>query len=494
VAYQENSEIAESSSFGYLSTSLAAAVLVALVLAFCAPLCVAQEMSQERGPAPRLASDPHTDSHIAEAIQQVSADHIRQTIEKLVSFQNRSTISAQDEESIKAGKGIGAAREWIKADIERYSKDCGGCLEVKTDTFTEQPGERIPKPTEITNVYAVLRGADPQQANRIVLVTGHYDSRNSDTFNGTDPAPGANDDGSGTAVSLECARVLSKASSTAKFPAKFPATIIFLTVAGEEQGLNGSKHFAQMAKQQAWKLEAVLNNDIVGGNLGPEQDASVVRVFSEGLPAAASEAEIKRIRMLGGESDSTSRELARYIADVGRSYHAGVKPLLIFRLDRFLRGGDHYAFNQQGFAAVRFTEFREDFNHQHQNVRKDNDNGIEYGDLPKFVDFDYVAHVARLNAATLASLASAPAPPAGVKMLTKNLENDTTLTWEPSAGAAAYEVVWRSTNAADWEYAQTVSSGTRATLNVSKDNEIFAVRAVDAAGHRSLPVVPEPEK
>ena len=494
MAYQENSEIAESSSFGYLSTSLAAAVLVALVLAFCAPLCVAQEMSQERGPAPRLASDPHTDSHIAEAIQQVSADHIRQTIEKLVSFQNRSTISAQDEESVKAGKGIGAAREWIKAEFERYSKDCGGCLEVKTDTFTEQPGERIPKPTEITNVYAVLRGADPQQANRIVLVTGHYDSRNSDTFNGTDPAPGANDDGSGTAVSLECARVLSKASSTAKFPAKFPATIIFLTVAGEEQGLNGSKHFAQMAKQQAWKLEAVLNNDIVGGNIGPGQDASVVRVFSEGLPAAASEAEIKRIRMLGGESDSTSRELARYIADVGRSYHAGVKPLLIFRLDRFLRGGDHYAFNQQGFAAVRFTEFREDFNHQHQNVRKDNDNGIEYGDLPKFVDFDYVAHVARLNAATLASLASAPAPPAGVKMLTKNLENDTTLTWEPSAGAAAYEVVWRSTNAADWEYAQTVSSGTRATLNVSKDNEIFAVRAVDAAGHRSLPVVPEPEK
>ena len=494
MANQENSKIAESSSSGYLSTSLVAAVLLALVLAFCAPLCLAQEMSQDRGPAPRLASDPHTDSHIAEAIQQVSADHIRQTIEKLVSFQNRSTISAQDEESIKAGKGIGAAREWIKAEFERYSKDCGGCLEVKTDTFTEQPGDRIPKPTEITNVYAVLRGTDSAQANRIVLVTGHYDSRNSDTFNGTDPAPGANDDGSGTAVSLECARVLSKASSTAKFPAKFPATIIFLTVAGEEQGLNGSKHFAQMAKQQAWKLEAVLNNDIVGGNLGPEQDASVVRVFSEGLPAAASEAEIKRIRMLGGESDSTSRELARYIADVGRSYHAGVKPLLIFRLDRFLRGGDHYSFNQQGFAAVRFTEFREDFNHQHQNVRKDNDNGIEYGDLPKFVDFDYVAHVARLNAATLASLASAPAPPAGVKMLTKNLENDTTLTWEPSAGAAAYEVVWRSTNAADWEYAQTVSSGTRATLNVSKDNEIFAVRAVDAAGHRSLPVVPEPEK
>jgi Zn-dependent M28 family amino/carboxypeptidase len=489
VANQKKSEIAEFPSSGYPSTGLAAAVLVALALAFCAPLCLAQEMSQERGPAPRLASDPHADSHIAEVLQQVSADHIRQTIEKLVSFHNRSTISVQDEESIKAGKGIGAAREWIKAEFERYSKECGGCLEVKTDTFAEQPGDRIPKPTEITNIYAVLRGSDSQQANRIVLVTGHYDSRNSDTFNGTDPAPGANDDGSGTAVSLECARVLSKASLN---KTKFPATIIFLTVAGEEQGLNGSKHFAQMAKQQGWKLEAVLNNDIVGGDLGPGQDASVVRVFSEGLPAAASEAEVRRIRMLGGESDSSSRELARYIADAGRSYHAGVKPLLIFRLDRFLRGGDHYSFNQQGFAAVRFTEFREDYNHQHQNVRTEN--GIEYGDLPKFVNFDYVAHVVRLNAATLASLASAPAPPATVKMLTKNLENDTTLTWEPSAGAAAYEVVWRSTNAADWEYAQIVSNGTRATLKVSKDNVIFGVRALDIAGHRSLPLVPEPEK
>ena len=487
MANQKNSAVAESVSFRSFSTNLVASVMVALALASCGPLCRAQEMAQE---PPRLAADRHTDARIAEAIRQVSADPIRQTIEKLVGFQNRSTISAQDEESIKAGKGIGSAREWIKAEFERYSKDCGDCLEVKTDSFTEQPGERIPKPTEITNVYAVLRGTDPQQANRIVLVTGHYDSRNSDNFNGTDPAPGANDDASGTAVSLECARVLSKAQI------KFPTTIIFLTVAGEEQGLYGSKHFAQMAKQQGWKIEAVLNNDIVGGNLGADQDASVVRVFSEGLPAAATEAEIRRIRALGGENDSLSRELARYIADVGRSYDAGVKPLLIFRLDRFLRGGDHYSFNQQGFAAIRFTEFREDFNHQHQNVRRDNDNanGIEYGDLPKFVDFDYVAHVARLNAATLASLAAAPAPPAGVKMQTKNLDNDTTLAWEPSTGAAGYEVVWRSTNASDWEYVQTVSSGTRATLKVSKDNVIFGVRAVDAVGHRSLPVVPEPER
>jgi hypothetical protein len=169
-----------------------------------------------------------------------------------------------------------------------------------------------------------------------------------------------------------------------------------------------------------------------------------------------------------------------------------VKPLLIFRLDRFLRGGDHLSFNREGFAAVRFTEFSEDYNHQHQSVRTEN--GVEYGDLLKFVDFDFVEHVARLNAATMASLASAPAPPANVKILTKQLENDTTLTWDPSAGASGYEVVWRSTSAPDWEHVQTVSSGTRAILQLSKDNVIFAVRAVDAAGHRSLPVVPEPER
>ena len=397
--------------------------------------------------------------------------------------QNRSTLSAQDDASIKAGKGIGAAREWIKSEFERYSKDCGGCLEVKTDSFVEQPAERIPKPTTITNVYAVLRGTEPAQAKRIVLVTGHYDSRNSDNANITDPAPGANDDGSGTAVSLECARVLSKM--------KFPATIIFLTVAGEEQGLNGSKHFAQMAKEQGWQLEAVLNNDIVGGDRNPGQDTSVVRVFSEGLPAAASEAQVRRIRALGGESDSPSRGLARFIAETGRAYNTGVKPMLIFRLDRFLRGGDHYAFNQQGFAAVRFTEFREDFNHQHQNPRTEN--GVEYGDLPKFVDYDFMARVARLNAATLAVLASGPALPSAVKMLTRELDNDTTLTWEEAPGAAGYEVVWRATTAPDWEHAQ-MAAGTRATVKVSKDNVIFAVRAVDAAGHRSLTVVPEPER
>ncbi len=357
----------------------------------------ASAQSAAQSPA-RESKSMAADLRIAAAIKQVSADHIRANIEKLVSFGTRSTISAQDPASIAAGRGIGAAREWIKSEFGHYSKACGGCLEVKTDTFTEPAADRIPQPTEITNVYAVLKGTDPENAKRIVLVTGHYDSRNSDTLDIKGDAPGANDDGSGAAVSLECARILSKL--------KFPATIIFLTVAGEEQGLNGSQHFAKLAKEQGWNLEAVLNNDIVGGDKSAEQDHSVVRVFSEGLPAAASEQDIRRIRGLGGENDSGSRQLARYIVDVGSSYDAGVKPVLVFRLDRYLRGGDHSAFNQQGFTAVRFTEWREDFHHQHQNVRTEN--GIEYGDLPKFVDFDYVAGVARLNAATLASLARRP--------------------------------------------------------------------------------------
>src|ERR1700685_230527 len=431
---------------------------------------------------PRYAAD----SQIAAALRQVSAQRIQANIEKLVSFGTRLTLSAQDPASLAAGHGIGAAREWIRSEFERYSKDCGGCLEVKTDSFTEEPTERIPKATEITNVYAVLKGTDAANAKRMVLVTGHSDSRNTDILDGIGDAPGANDDGSGTAVSLECARVLSQL--------KFPATIVFLTVAGEEQGLNGSKHFSKMAKDQGWDLEAALNNDIVGGDKSAEQDHSVVRVFSEGVPAAATEQDLRRIRGLGGESDSGSRQLARYIADVGRTYDVGLKPMLVFRLDRFLRGGDHYSFNQQGFAAVRFTEFREDFHHQHQNVRTEN--GVQYGDLLKFVDYDYVAHVARLNAATLASLASAPAPPANVHILTRDLENDTTLTWEASPGGLAteYEVLWRATTSPEWEHVQSFGNATRATLKLSKDNVIFAVRTVDAAGHRSLPVVPVPER
>ena len=280
---------------------------------------------------------------------------------------------------------------------------------------------------------------------------------------------------------------------------RFPATIIFLTVAGEEQGLFGSAHFAKMSKSVGWNIEGVLNNDIVGGDRTPGdtlQDPHVVRVFSEGIPTTATAEEVKRILALGGENDGPSRQLARYVADVGTEYLTPEKfqPLLVLRHDRYLRGGDHFCFNEQGYPAVRFTEFRENFNHQHQNVRTEN--GIEYGDLPKFVDYDYTANVARLNAATLASLASAPAPPANVQLLTKGLQNDSTLEWEASPGglATGYEVLWRDTTAADWQHVQSVGNATHATVAVSKDNVIFAVRAVDAKGHRSVAVAPQPEK
>lgn len=436
------------------------------------------------------------DATIAQALRNISAARIQQTIEKLVSFGNRSTLSSVQPAS--SGHGITAARDWIKSEFESYSKDCGGCLDVQLDTFIQPVADRIPQPTEISNVYAVLRGSDPESANRIVLVTGHYDSRNSDTLNITDAAPGANDDGSGTAVSLECARVLSKL--------KLPATIIFLTVAGEEQGLNGSKHFAQMARQKEWQIEAVLNNDIVGGDKNSFQNPKTVRVFSEGIPVAANEAELRLIRASGGENDSPSRELARYINEAGGTYLSAYSfaPTLIYRRDRYLRGGDHTSFNEEGFAAVRFTEWREDYHHQHQNVRTEN--GIEYGDLPKFVDFDYVANVARLNAATLASLASAPAPPRDVKIETKELQNNTVLAWTPSAdGEVEYEILWRATDASDWkaisrdqvkftDEASAKNARRLANVDISKDNIIFAVRTVDAKGHKSLPVVPTPER
>jgi Zn-dependent M28 family amino/carboxypeptidase len=275
---------------------------------------------------------------------------------------------------------------------------------------------------------------------------------------------------------------------------KFPGTIIFLAVAGEEQRLYGSKHVAELAKAQGWQIEAVLNNDIVGGDQSPGQDPKLVRVFSESIPSNATEAQLRMIRALGGENDSASRELARYIALTARTYQSEVTALLEFRRDRYLRSGDHTSFNEQGFAAVRFTEFQENYNHQHQNVRTEN--GIEYGDLPKFVNFNYVANVARVNAATLASLAAAPAPPQNVRLETKGLTNDSTLVWDaPVDGrATSYVVLWRATAAPDWEHSQLVGKAVKATIPVSKDNVIFAVQALDEAGHRSLPIVPVPQR
>ena len=479
-------------------TRISLFVSIALLM-LAAPFAVAQKhkpktraAASESAEKPSATAKRDRDPAIVQIIKDVSPQHAQQTDEKLVSFSTRSTLSVNNSDAATSSQGIVAARNWIKAEFEKISAECNGCLEVKTDTFIEQPkgpNDRIKKPTEIQNVYAILKGTDPAQANRIYLVTGHYDSRNSSNENSTDPAPGANDDGSGTTVSLECARVVSKH--------KFPATIIFLTVAGEEQGLNGSTHFAKMAKEQGWQIEGVLNNDIVGGNTTPGdtlQNKNWVRVYSEGIPSAATDADLRRIRATGGENDSTSRQLARYIHAVSETYDFGAFiPKLMFRRDRYLRGGDHISFNEQGFAAVRFTEYREDYNHQHQTLRTEN--GIEYGDLLKFVDFEYIANVARLNAATLAALASSPAPPAEVRLLTKQLENDSKIVWKPAPGATAYEVLWRKTTDADFSEENLLrTTEPKVDLTDSKDNVIFGVRSVDGKGHRSLIVIPEPER
>ncbi len=453
----------------------------------------------DAAPVPAAVADPA----IARAIASIDAARIHQTIETLVGFGTRNTASVNDS-TLPAGKGVQAAADWIFDEFTRISAQCSNCLEVKRDTFIQEtdsgPRSRIVKPTKMTSIYAILHGTDPAREKHIVLVTGHYDSINSNVFKNwadtSGDAPGANDDASGVAVSIECARVLSKLH--------FPGTIIFVAVPGEEQGLLGSAHLAKVAKDEGWQLDAVLNNDIVGGNTTPGDNFQLkdrVRVFSEGVPSAATPEQARRIRAIGGESDSPSRQIARAIADTAHAYFPAsgkdaFAPFLVARPDRYLRGGDHSSFNQQGFAAVRFTEWREDYNHQHQNVLL-NDTPIK-GDLLQFVDTGYVAQVARLNTATLATLASSPGAPAKVTLETQKLESGSTLKWDAAPGAVAYyELLWRETTSFYWQYAQRVpvpSTGESApvtvTVPISKDNVIFGVRAVDAAGHRSLAVVP----
>lgn len=454
--------------------------------------------------ARRVAPAP-ADPAIARAVARIDPARIHQIIEKLVSFQTRSTLSSM-ETDLPAGTGINAAADWIFDQFQQISSDCGGCLEVKRDTFTADPSaaagspwaNRIPRPTQLTNVYAILRGNDPVQANVMYLVTGHYDSRNSNILDARGPAPGANDDASGVAVSLECARVLSKL--------KLPASLVFVAVAGEEQGLVGSAHLAKLAKDEGWQLLGALNNDIVGGNTTPGDTLQLkdrVRVFSEGVPTAATPQEQRRIRSLGLEDDSPSRQLARAIEDVDASYFPAHGPhpfdaFLVTRPDRYLRGGDHSSFNHEGIAAVRFTEWREDFNHQHQNIVHPPAGSHDpiLGDLVDFVDFAYTAKVARLNAATLATLASSPGEPSKVTIDTKKLDNGTSLTWQPASGAVDhYELLWRDTISFDWQYVRSVPPGSPSqpvTIDVpiSKDNVYFGVRAVDKSGHRGLVVVP----
>jgi len=483
------------------------ALLLTALAAASAPFSAAQassSMPDFSRQAQKLTPEP-ADPAITRALATIDPARIRNIIEKLVSFQTRSSLSSM-ETDLPEGTGINAAADWIYDQFQQISSQCGGCLDVQRDTFIADPvsaagtqwANRIPKPTRMTNVYAILHGTDPAQAKTMYLVTGHYDSRNTNILDSHGGAPGANDDSSGVAVSLESARALSHLH--------FAANLVFVAVAGEEQGLVGSAHLAHFAKEQGWQLEGVLNNDIVGGNTTPGDTLQLkdrVRVFSEGVPVAATPEQARRLRALGEENDSPSRQLARAVDLTAETYFPPATPrafeaFLVSRPDRYLRGGDHSSFNREGFAAVRLTEWREDYNHQHQNVVQPpaGSKDPSLGDLLDFVDFTYVAKVARLNAATLATLASSPGEPAKVTIDAQKLENGTTLSWDPAPGAVDhYELLWRDTIAFDWQYVQKVppaAAGAPITLTVpiSKDNVYFGVRAVDKAGHPGLVVVP----
>jgi Zn-dependent M28 family amino/carboxypeptidase len=349
------------------------------------------------------------------------------------------------------------------------------------------PRGRVPQPTTITNVVATLRGTQAASESRLYVVSGHYDSMCTSPTDAVCDAPGANDDASGVAAVLEMARVMSKQ--------RFDATVIFMAVAGEEQGLLGSTYFAEQARQKKLNIEGMFTNDIVGNSLGGNgvRDTTTLRVFSEGVPTNETEAEARVRRGVGGENDSSSRQLARFIKEAAGAYVPNMTVMMVYRRDRYLRGGDHIPFLERGFAAVRFTEPNEDYRHQHQNVRIEG--STQYGDLPQFVDFNYIAQVARVNAAALASLALAPATPKSVGIVTARLTNDTDLRWAANTepDLAGYEIVWRDTTSPVWTHSRMVGTTTSYTMKgMSKDNYFFGVRAVDRDGHRSPVGFPRP--
>ena len=439
-------------------------------------------------PSPTPARDPEIDA----IVREISPKQIEATIRQLVAFKTRHTLSSTTDPQV----GIGAARNWIKAEFERYSRESGGRLQVALDAFHEPPTPpRLPQGADIVNVVATLPGTAAGAKDRVYVVSGHYDSRSLGIMDTDTLAPGANDDGSGTAAVMELARVMSRH--------RFEATLVFMTVAAEEQGLNGSTHWARGAKRRGLDVEAMFTNDIVGNTLHEDgtRDRSHVRVFADGVPlppAPARELPANVIAQLrtGGENDFPARQLARFIQTVGAKYVPQLPVKIVYRRDRYLRGGDHLPFLEAGFPAVRFTEPYEVFSRQHQDVREEG--GIHYGDTIEYVDFDYTADVARVNGAALAELALAPATPHGVQIETAKLENDTTLRWEPGSepDLAGYRILWRDSTAPQWEHARDVpKTVTRYTVQgVSKDNAIFGVAALDAAGHASPAVYPTPRR
>lgn len=426
------------------------------------------------------------DPLIHQMVAEVSEANIRNSVEKLVSFGTRHTLSETESET----RGIGAARRWIESQFDDISSKSGGRLQVELQSYMQPPdNRRITRDVEIVNVIATLPGDDPVAAKRVLVVSGHYDSICSDPTDAECDAPGANDDASGVAAVLELARIMSTR--------KFEATIVFAAVAGEEQGLFGSRHMARQMKDSNTQVAAMFTNDIVGNTLGQNgvRDRGRIRVFSEGVPVTATSEADRQLRLAtGNENDSPSRQLARYVDSACQQYVPGFDVVLIWRRDRFLRGGDHTAFSEQGFPAVRFTELNEDYRHQHQNVREEN--GQQYGDLVRFVDFGYVAQVTRANLAALAEMALAPAPPDNLRVITAKLDHTTTLVWDAGTekDLSGYEIVWRETTSPLWDKNMFVGIQTECVHPLSKDNYIFGVRSIDEQGHRSVVAYPTPAK
>ncbi|KAI1504400.1 hypothetical protein F5X99DRAFT_372189 [Biscogniauxia marginata] len=445
------------------------------------------------------ANEPQAPSaDLASILARVDASRIEATIRKLASFGTRHTLSAQNSSS----RGIGAARDWIRDEFRRHAAASGdGRLTVATPGYVQPAdGNRVLFPTLISDVVATLRGTEADGegggSNRLYVVSGHYDTRNSDVLDYEGDAPGADDDASGVAVSLELARVMSLPSHP-----RPRASIAFAAVAGEEQGLLGARFLAQTYANATPRVavEGMFTNDIVGSPTGDDgaSDPRVVRLFAQGLPPLAVEdAATREARLgIGGENDTPARNLARLVKEVAENPATGMNVSVVYRLDRYLRGGDHRPFLEAGYAhAARFTEPREDFRHQHQDVRVEG--GVQYGDLPEFCDFGFVARVARVNGAALWSLANSPGVPANVKVDTSALGNNSTLYWDPpAAGEAAvgsYEVVWRATNAPFWTDVVDVGLVNEVTLALSKDNVVFGVRAKSVDGYRGVAVLPFP--
>lgn len=426
-----------------------------------------------------------TDPKISPVLDEISVDSIESSIRTLANFHTRHTTSDTTSDST----GIGAARRWIYGKFQQYSQASGNRLRVSYESYLETEHARIDEPTRIVNIVGVLPGTQLESKERKYVVSGHYDSRVSDVMDDTSYAPGANDDASGTAAVMELARVMSAF--------EFDATIIFMAVAGEEQGLLGSSHYAEEAKNRELNIAAMFTNDIIGNTL-KSADGSVhddeVRVFAQGIPPEDTLSDEHRMLLYtGGENDTPARQLGRFIHRVGEEYMPGLNVNVIYRKDRYLRGGDHSPFLDHGYPAVRFSEPHEYYERQHQDVRVEN--GVQYGDLPEFVDYDYVGKITKLNAAALATLANAPARPREVGIDVSKLENNTTLQWtaneEPDL--KGYEIVWRPTHQPFWEHSRFVGDTTRFTIeDTSKDNYLFGVRSVDQYDNRSPAVYPLP--